>query len=164
MRAAILAVTLGLCVGACRPIEPPVLEIARPALAELGGERAICDAFVSGVATRNRPALLALLDSLPRTPGVDRDAEKGINYFFSILDGFSIPNDIVAIRSIGRGVVERTSLYYYEVEFLRLIEAYISTFTCELEFEVGRGGKFGLNINTPIRKDTPAPRSEARAP
>lgn len=164
MRTGILAALsiAGLAIGACRPAEPPVLEINRPALASLGGERAICNAFISAVASRNRPALRSLIDSLPRTPGVERDVDSLIELYFSIMDRLSVSTDIVDIRPIGRGAVERTSVYYYEVEFLRLNEPYLSNFSCEIEYEEGRGGSLGLGTGFAKPKSANRPPSEAR--
>lgn len=103
---------LTLCLGACRTAEPPVLEISRPALASLGGERAICDTLVSALAHRDRRKLIATMDSLPRTPGIQRDLERGADFFLGNLDRFHISADIVDIRPIGHGVIEGKSAYY----------------------------------------------------
>jgi hypothetical protein len=144
--AAILISMIG--VGACRAIEPPILEIHRPALAHLGGEQAICDTLTSAMARRDRQALVAALDRLPRTPGVDRDSAAYANQLFSVRDIAQVSTDILDIRRVGYGVIEGMSAYYYEVTFLRLNEPFISIFDCNVAFEEGRGGDLNIWVGT----------------
>jgi hypothetical protein len=144
--AAILISMIG--VGACRTIEPPVLEMHRSALAHLGGEQAICDALMPAMARRDRQALVATLERLPRTPGIDRNTAVLADEMIMLRDLLQVSTDILDIRRIGYGVIERMSVYYYEVTFLRLNEPFISIFDCNVAFEEGRGGDLNIRVGT----------------
>ncbi|MFM7345752.1 MAG: hypothetical protein ACKO1J_10350 [Tagaea sp.] len=163
MRAAIFAVILALCVGACRTVEPPVLEIRRPAFAGLGGERAICDNLVAALAHRDRRSFIAIVESLPRTPGVERNSERAADIYLELLERFAISTDIVDVRFIGRGVVEGLSIFIYEVEFIRLSGAFVSEFDCGLDFVEGKGGNMSLGVSFATLKRQSTRPIEARA-
>lgn len=158
--AAILISAIG--VGACRTIEPPVLEIRRPALAQLGGEQAICDTLTSAMARRDRQALVTTLERLPRTPGIDRDSAATADQLISMRDIAHVSTDILDIRGVGYGVIEKMSAYYYEVTFLRLNEPYISVFDCNIAFEEGRGGDLNIGVGTAEPKNPADHSTKAR--
>lgn len=158
--AAILISAIG--VGACRTIATPVLEIRRPALAHLGGEQAICDTLTSALAKRDRQKFIEMFDSLPRTPGIDRNAAAFADQMIVVRDLLQVSTDILDIRRVGYGVIEKMSVYYYEVTFLRLNEPFISIFDCNIAFEEGRGGDLDIRIGTAEPKNPADHSTKAR--
>ncbi|MBI3505532.1 MAG: hypothetical protein HY059_11880 [Proteobacteria bacterium] len=88
--------------------------------------------------------LEAIFESLPRSGKPRTPAKEWVDSMFSYADRVELTPEIDDISSIGYGMIENATVFYFEVRFRKFLKPHSMDLECEIGFDINAGGNLRI--------------------